>query len=402
MFDLIIKEAASRFGLGDKGGMLVQMLLSFMTNKDTGGLGGFMNLFKNKGMGDLASSWLGGGAGAKEISGSQLESLFGGKGGLLESVAGKTGLGGSAITSAMGFLLPSIIGKLTPGGSIPTSLPADVMGLADQGKNLLGGLLGSGATAAAGVAAGAAALGTKAVGNVAGAAGNVAGAAGDMGAKAGGGLMRWLPWLIAAAVGLYLLKSCTGGDDMAKKAAEAAKAPVAAVKEAAKDATAGATDAAKAAAATAAAAAATASTAATTAATAAASATTAAASGVAAALTYLDKAPDALAGAPSAKVYFDSGKVDLPADIDGKLKAVIDYVKGNVGTKGVISGFHDPSGDKAQNEELAKNRAKMVRERLRAAGFTEDQILMIKPFQTAGSGDMKEARRVEVTVIKAP
>jgi uncharacterized protein YidB (DUF937 family)/outer membrane protein OmpA-like peptidoglycan-associated protein len=383
MFDLIIKEAASRFGLGDKGGMLVQMLLSFMTNKDTGGLGGFMNLFKNKGLGDIASSWLGGGAGAKEISGGQLESLFGGKGGLLESVAGKTGLGGSAITSAMGFLLPSMIGKLTPGGSIPTSLPADVMGLADQGKNLLGGLLGSGATAAVGAAAGAAALGTK------------AGAAADMGAKAGGGLMRWLPWLIAAAVGLYLLKSCTGGDDMAKKAAEAAKAPVAAVKEAAKDATAGAADAAKAAAATAAAAAATATTAA-------ASATTAAASGVAAALTYLDKAPDALAGAPLAKVYFDSGKVDLPADTDGKLKAVIDYVKGNVGTKGVISGFHDPSGDKAQNEELAKNRAKMVRERLRAAGFTEDQILMIKPFQTAGSGDMKEARRVEVTVIKAP
>ena len=37
MFDLIIREAASRFGLGDKAGPLVQMLLAYFTNKDTGG-----------------------------------------------------------------------------------------------------------------------------------------------------------------------------------------------------------------------------------------------------------------------------------------------------------------------------------------------------------------------------
>lgn len=373
MFDLIIKEAASRFGLGDKAGMIVQMLVAYMTNKDTGGLNGFMNLFKNKGMGDLASSWLGGAATAKPINADQIGSVFGGTGGLLGALASKTGLGGTAITSALGYLLPTILGKLTPGGSIPTTLGADVMGFADQGKNMLGGLLGSGAAAAAGAAA----MGTKAVGNA-------AGAAADVGAKAGGGLMKWLPWVIAAAVALYLLKSCTGATETAKVAAPAVKE---AVKEVAKDA-----GAATAAATTAAADAAKA---------AAAGAATAAASGAAAVLSYLDKAPDALAGAPVAKVYFDSGKTDLPADVEGILKPVIDFVKANAGTKGVISGFHDPSGDKAQNEELAKNRAKMVRERLRAAGFGEDQIMMIKPFQTAGSGDMKEARRVEVSVAKS-
>ena len=42
MFDLIIREAASRFGLGDKAGPLVQMLLAYLTNKDTGGLSGFI------------------------------------------------------------------------------------------------------------------------------------------------------------------------------------------------------------------------------------------------------------------------------------------------------------------------------------------------------------------------
>ncbi len=386
MFDLIIKEAASRFGLGDKAGMLVQMLVAYMTNKNTGGLTGFMDLFKNKGMADLASSWLGGGAGAKAISGSQVESLFGGKGGLLEGLISKSGLGGTAITSALGYLLPSVLGKLTPGGSIPTTLSADVLGFADQGKNLLGGLLSSGGAAAtAATAATAAAVGATA----------------NAGKAAGGGLMRWLPWLIAAGVALYLLKSCTGGEDAAKKAADAAKATATTAAATATTATAAAVDATKATADAAKAAAGAAGDAAKAAAGAATGAvTTAAASGAAAVLSYLDAAPAAVAGAPVAKVYFETGKVDLPADAADTIKGVIDYVKANAGTKAALSGFHDPTGDKAQNEELAKNRAKMVRERLRTAGFAEDQILMVKPMQTAGTGDNKEARRVELTVVK--
>jgi uncharacterized protein YidB (DUF937 family)/outer membrane protein OmpA-like peptidoglycan-associated protein len=367
MFDLIIKEAASKFGLGDKGGMIVQMLVAFMTNKSTGGLGGFMELFKSKGLGDLASSWLGGGAGAKPISGSQIESVLGGAGGLLGALGAKTGLGGSVVTSALGYLLPSVLGKLTPGGSIPTSLPADVMGFADQGKNLLGGLLGGGAAAATAAAAGATQL-----------AGNAMGAAGDAAKVGGGGIMRWLPWVIAAAVAAWLLSNCAGKSGDAAKKAEAPKPAAAAPAPAPAPAPAMASGAPAPAPA----------------------ASTAAASGAPAALSYLDKAPDAIAGAPVAKLYFDTGKVDLPADKDNILKAVIDYVKANAGTKAALSGYHDPTGDKAQNEELAKNRAKMVREALRVAGFGEDQILMVKPSSTTGSGDNKEARRVEVTVVK--
>jgi K(+)-stimulated pyrophosphate-energized sodium pump len=90
----------------------------------------------------------------------------------------------------------------------------------------------------------------------------------------------------------------------------------------------------------------------------------------------------------------------VPADTAEKIKPIIEFVKANAGTKAALSGFHDPTGDKAQNEELAKNRAKMVREMVRSAGLMEDQILMAKPEQTAGSGDNQEARRVEVTVRK--
>jgi K(+)-stimulated pyrophosphate-energized sodium pump len=104
------------------------------------------------------------------------------------------------------------------------------------------------------------------------------------------------------------------------------------------------------------------------------------------------------AALPTAKVYFEVGKTDLPKDRDNTLKDVVEYLKANAGGKAVISGFHDPTGDKAQNEDLAKNRAKVVREALAAAGIGEDRVVMQKPQETTGTGDNAEARRVEVTI----
>ena len=144
MFDLIIREAASRFGLGDKAGPLVQMLLAYLTNKDTGGLSGFIAKLTSSGLGNVAQSWLGGGAGALPVSAAQIESLMGGQTCLLSNVTSKLGLGNSTAASALGFLLPMVVGKLTPGGTVPTSLSSDVMGFSTGGATL------SAATAAGG------------------------------------------------------------------------------------------------------------------------------------------------------------------------------------------------------------------------------------------------------------
>ena len=155
MFDLIIREVASRFGLGDKAGPLVQMLLAYITNKDTGGIAGFMSKLSSGGLGDIAKSWLGGGSSALPVSSSQIESLLGGQGDLLSSITTKLGIGGSTASSALGFLLPMVIGKLTPGGSIPTSLSSDVMGFISGGASALTkGVTGAaaGAVGAAGAA----------------------------------------------------------------------------------------------------------------------------------------------------------------------------------------------------------------------------------------------------------
>ena len=70
---------------------------------------------------------------------------------------------------------------------------------------------------------------------------------------------------------------------------------------------------------------------------------------------------------------------------------------GKAGGKAVISGFHDASGDPAQNAELAKQRAIAVRDALKGAGMPEDRIELKKPEQV-NAGDAAEARRVEVSV----
>ena len=135
----------------------------------------------------------------------------------------------------------------------------------------------------------------------------------------------------------------------------------------------------------------------------------AAAAGAAAAATTATASADAgaAAGADEAKVvvengvvkfYFASGKSDLAK---GSNEALADVVKGvKAGQKAVISGYHDSTGNLAQNQELAKKRAFSVRDALVALGVPADQVELKKPEQSAGSGSNAEARRVEVVLSK--
>ena len=96
------------------------------------------------------------------------------------------------------------------------------------------------------------------------------------------------------------------------------------------------------------------------------------------------------------KFYFASGKADLAAGGNEALAEVVRAVA--TGKKAVISGFHDATGDPAKNAELAKQRAFMVRDALKALGVAEDKVELKKPEQTLATGSDGEARRVEVTV----
>lgn len=119
-----------------------------------------------------------------------------------------------------------------------------------------------------------------------------------------------------------------------------------------------------------------------------------------AAATSADASADS--DAPSLRVdedkvtfYFASGKADLA---EGAPEALAEIIKGvAIGQTAVISGYHDPTGDLARNQELARARAEAVAEALRALGVSEDKLELRKPEQTEAQGQsLAEARRVEV------
>lgn len=109
-----------------------------------------------------------------------------------------------------------------------------------------------------------------------------------------------------------------------------------------------------------------------------------------------------LAGDIIGKLYFEVGKAELPGDVGQALAAALAAVTADPDRKLMLSGFHDPSGDPALNAELAKNRARAVREALKARGVAAERIVLRKPEQTAADGPPAEARRVEIRLVQLP
>lgn len=101
-------------------------------------------------------------------------------------------------------------------------------------------------------------------------------------------------------------------------------------------------------------------------------------------------------GGLPAKVYFDTGSAALTGDGSSAIARAVTEIKSGSG-KVAITGYTDKTGDAAANEELAKNRAKAVRDALVAAGVPESSIAMNPPMFVTGTGNDAEARRVEIT-----
>jgi len=97
-----------------------------------------------------------------------------------------------------------------------------------------------------------------------------------------------------------------------------------------------------------------------------------------------------------AKLYFATGKMELPTDAQPSIDAAPASVKGKGREKIDITGYTDQTGDRVANLELAKERAKSVRAALDAAVVKRDQTNMKAPAEIAGVSNNKEARRVEV------
>ncbi|MEN9912233.1 MAG: hypothetical protein RI956_677 [Pseudomonadota bacterium] len=106
----------------------------------------------------------------------------------------------------------------------------------------------------------------------------------------------------------------------------------------------------------------------------------------------------AVAYQSDAQIFFAVNQSILSVDAQKSLGIVVDKLKANTAAKAVLSGYTDATGNKVQNELLAKERAKSVRNFLRKAGIDDLRIEMLKPKMLVGSSDADTARRVEVTV----
>ena len=96
------------------------------------------------------------------------------------------------------------------------------------------------------------------------------------------------------------------------------------------------------------------------------------------------------------RIYFAMGDDRLPHEAYESLAHVADVARAHSGVRVLISGFHDASGNASANETLARNRAEQVRHALEANGVPSAQLVLAKPAATQGSGDPKDARRVEI------
>jgi uncharacterized protein YidB (DUF937 family) len=112
--------------MGDKGGM-AQMALDLVNQH--GGLGGVLAQFKEKGLGDLAASWVSKGANLP-ISADQISSVLGE--GKLAEMAAKLGVSPADISSKLAEHLPGMVDKLTPDGEVPAdggNILSQIMGM---------------------------------------------------------------------------------------------------------------------------------------------------------------------------------------------------------------------------------------------------------------------------------
>lgn len=125
----------------------------------------------------------------------------------------------------------------------------------------------------------------------------------------------------------------------------------------------------------------------------------AAESGGSDAVAEVDVAPAPATGSDypaQVRFHFETSKFELPPDAATQLAAIAEWARGDASSRIGISGFHDRHGDAAANAVLARNRAMATRKALLAAGVPAERIVMVRPQETTGGAEDREARRVDV------
>jgi uncharacterized protein YidB (DUF937 family) len=128
--DLVEKVAGAVKGSQGQEAGLVEGVMGLLTNKETGGLGGLVQAFNQKGLGDVISSWVGTGNN-DAITPAQVQEVLGSD--VIKQLSEKSGISIDEAKAQLAELLPNLIDKVTPEGKIPEG------DLLDKGMELLKG-----------------------------------------------------------------------------------------------------------------------------------------------------------------------------------------------------------------------------------------------------------------------
>lgn len=121
LFDGLIDEVASKFGLGTQAGPLVREAVQVITG-GPGGLSGCLDRLKGSGLASEVTSWVGG-TGATALSPQTVQSALGTS--VVNGISSRLGLAAGTVSAALGYVLPRAVGLLTRGGVVPQTLSAE-------------------------------------------------------------------------------------------------------------------------------------------------------------------------------------------------------------------------------------------------------------------------------------
>ncbi len=126
--DEIVKAGSQLLGGSGQGSGFMEQVLGIINDPRTGGLPGLVEMFRNKGLGDAVSSWIGTGDNSP-VSGDEVAGAFGSD--RIGEIARGLGVSESEASKGLADLLPQVIDRLTPDGTVPEG------GLLDQALDML-------------------------------------------------------------------------------------------------------------------------------------------------------------------------------------------------------------------------------------------------------------------------
>jgi uncharacterized protein YidB (DUF937 family) len=123
LLDNLMNQAGSVASFAAKNPQAVAAIVSLISSRDSsvggsGGLGGIVEAFQKKGLGDMVASWISTGPNPP-VSAAQVTDVLGSD--VIGQFAAKAGVPHAEAGGLLASLLPTVIDHLTPNGTVPES-----------------------------------------------------------------------------------------------------------------------------------------------------------------------------------------------------------------------------------------------------------------------------------------